>query len=119
MSQTYYTNKAQHKNNERLSILAIRTLIHNGYTHPSQYSKDCSICLFACAYSTNEYTVPHFIATVKVGIESCTSSQESAAHIARPPLTALAHDESDSRHGATALFHQEVHASSHIAGAIF
>ena len=83
-----------------------------------QRSKDCSICLFACAYSTNEYIAPHFIATVKVDIESCTSSQESAAHIARTPLTALAHDVSDSRHGATALFHQVAHVSSHIAGAI-
>ena len=61
---------------------------------------------------------PHFTATVKVDIELCTSSQESAAHIARPPVTALAHDVSDSRHEATALFHQVVHASSHVAGAI-
>ena len=60
---------------------------------------------------------PHFIAAVR-DIESCTSSQESTAHNARPPLTALAHDVSDSRHGATALYHQVVHASSHIAGAI-
>ena len=50
--------------------------------------------------------------------ELCTSSQESTAHIARPPLTALAHNVSDSRHEATPLFHQVVHASSHIAGAI-
>ena len=32
----YSTNEAQHKNNERLGILAIGTSIHNGYTHPSQ-----------------------------------------------------------------------------------
>ena len=54
-----------------------------------------------------------------MGIESCTSSQESAAHNARPPLTALAYDESDSGHEATELFHLVAHASSHIAGAIF
>ena len=59
---------------------------------------------------------PHFTATVKVDIESCTSSQESAAHNAR--LTALAHDVSDGRHEATALFHRVVHASSHVAGVI-